>query len=249
MNTRRLITSYAVPVIAGCALLICGCENFLANQSASLGGDTAGGRGTLRVLFINNTPHQAVFTYGTYDQTDPSFVPDFAQFTVAGDLTLDAGEASSLALPSALTLDVQCALSGTCLECARVFGIGSPALLQLIRNNVPNDNVGDEEAMLEGVEFFGTSVEDDTAEDAEDAGDEEGTDGEDADDLDDADPDPEDEDAAEPTGQGFAPPFEALLGVDFPCNALLIIRFEIDQPAPDASFRVDFELIPSESDR
>ncbi len=244
MNTRRIITSYAVTVIAGCALLICGCENFLANQTASLGGDTAGGRGTLRVLFINNTPHQAVFTYGTYDQTDPSFVPDFAQFTREGDITLDAGEASSLVLPSALTLDVQCALSGTCLTCARVFGIGSPALLRLIRDNVPTDNVGDEQAMLEGVEFFGTPVEDVVDEDAEDAGDEEGTDAEDADDV-----DPEDEDAAEPTSQGFAPPFEALLGVDFPCNALLIIRFEIDEPAPDASFRVDFELVPSESDR
>jgi len=55
-------------------------------------------------------------------------------------------------------------------------------------------------------------------------------------------------DAAVPMTQGKSPPFEALLGVDFPCNALLIIRFEIDDLGPDP-FRIDFELIPSESTR
>ena len=47
---------------------------------------------------------------------------------------------------------------------------------------------------------------------------------------------------------GFAPPFEALLGVDFPCSALLIIYFEINDAGPEP-FRIDFQLIPSESDR
>ena len=54
--------------------------------------------------------------------------------------------------------------------------------------------------------------------------------------------------APAPVSQGKAPPFEALLGVDFPCNALLIVRFEIDDLGP-SPFRVDFELIPSELTR
>jgi hypothetical protein len=57
------------------------------------------------------------------------------------------------------------------------------------------------------------------------------------------------EDADLPT-EGLAAPLEALLGVDFPCGALLIVRFEPDdaQPPP-IRFRADFSMIPAESDR
>ena len=48
--------------------------------------------------------------------------------------------------------------------------------------------------------------------------------------------------AALPTA-GIAAPFEARLGVDFPCDALLIVRLEINDAGPD-EFRVDFEIIP-----
>jgi hypothetical protein len=57
-------------------------------------------------------------------------------------------------------------------------------------------------------------------------------------------------DATEPAEAdlvGTAPAFEALLGVDFACESLLIIRFE-PGVAPD-EFRIDFELIPSQSTR
>jgi len=108
------------------------------------------------------------------------------------------------------------------LACARVFSIGSPDLLGLITDNVSDELLDDldETAMLEGVEFFDMPAEDDEA-----------------------------DEEAEPQSRGFAPPFEALLGTDFPCNSLLILRFEIDDANPDAAFRVDFEMIPSESDR
>jgi hypothetical protein len=59
---------------------------------------------------------------------------------------------------------------------------------------------------------------------------------------------PPDDDAAAPVLAGVAPPFEALLGVDFPCNALLILRFERNDAGPDP-YRIDFEFIPSESAR
>ncbi len=52
---------------------------------------------------------------------------------------------------------------------------------------------------------------------------------------------------AEPT-EGIAPSFEARLGVDFPCNSLLILRLEPDDVGPNP-FRIDFEVIPSSDDR
>jgi hypothetical protein len=57
-----------------------------------------------------------------------------------------------------------------------------------------------------------------------------------------------DDEPTEPSPEGTAPAFEAQLGVDFPCNALLIVRLEIDDQGP-SPYRVDFELIPSESNR
>lgn len=199
-TTRNLATvvllTLVVPGIAGCG------EVFV-NLTASLGGDWAGQRGTVRVLFINNTPHRAVFTFGSYDRTDQFSQPDFAQFGLSEfGATLD-GDSSSQIIS---------------IECARVFSIGGPGLLTLIEQNLSEVSL-DDDAFVEGAEFF--SIPSDGA-DSDDSGD--------------------------PVNEGSAPPFEALLGVDFPCNALLIIRFEFDDLGPDP-FRVDFELIPSESTR
>ena len=47
---------------------------------------------------------------------------------------------------------------------------------------------------------------------------------------------------------GAASAFEARLGVDFPCGALLIVRFELDDLGPDP-YRISFELIIPESTR
>jgi len=183
------------------ALSTCpGCAIQFANLSASLGGGTAGGRGSVRVLFINNTPFRAVFTYGTFDQTDQFSQPDFRQFGPSGTgLVLDGDSESSLD-PGG---------GATPLTCGRVFSIGSSDLLRLIGENLPTATTIDE-ALVEGVSFLDTG------------------------------------DAA--TSPGSAPPFEALLGVDFPCESLLIVRFELDDFGPDP-FRVDFEVIPSDSTR
>jgi len=181
----------------------CGEVSSLLNQIASLGGEIAGQRGRIRVLFINNTPLRAVFTFGTYDQTDQDSQPDFGQFGPNDlDVTLN-GDAESDILS---------------LTCARVFSIGSPRLLQLIEANLRDATVIDE-AFTEGVEFYDVPSDDDS-----------------------------DADEGEFAFAGAAPAFEALLGVDFPCNSLLIIRFESDDLGPDP-FRVDFELVPSESTR
>ena len=55
---------------------ICSCGGAFPNLTASLGGDTAGRRGFLQVVIINNTPHRALLSLGAYDQLDQSFEPD-----------------------------------------------------------------------------------------------------------------------------------------------------------------------------
>jgi hypothetical protein len=170
-----------------------------------VGSDTAGRRGVVRVLFINHTPHRAVFTFGSYDQTDPFSTPDFEQFSHDEDGLILEGESESPVGP---------------IDCARVFSIGGPQLLTLIEENLPDAPV-EAESLVEGVEFF--TIDTDPSDDGDDG-------------------------PADPVRVGFARPLEALLGVDFPCNALMIIRFEPDDLGPDP-FRMDFELIPSESTR
>jgi len=182
--------------LAGLLLICAGCGDLFS--SAPLGGDLAGERGTVRVVFINNTPHRVVFTTGTYDPLDQTSQPDFQQFGLReSDVHLDGDSISPVGA----------------LDCARVFSIGGPRLLSLIEANVP-DAQTDDAAFVEGVEFFDTEMADGT----------------------------------DPVPRGRAPGLEAALGTDFPCNALLIIRFEPDDVGP-SEFRVGFELIPSESHR
>ena len=206
MRIRRHVPMSALLVAA--VLGLAGCGELFLNRTASLGGGTAGSRGTVRILFLNNTPYRAVFTYGSYDQTDEFHQPDFAQYRLHDSLrNLDGDSQSSLGPGE----------PGSLITCARVFSIGSPEVLRLVRENRADATIR-EEAMVDGVEFFQIG----------------GVDGTDAE--------------AEPVSMGSAPPFEALLGVDFPCGALLIIRFEFDDLGPDP-FRIDFELVPAESER
>ncbi len=180
-------------------MAFCGCGEALLNLTASFGAPTAGQRGNVGVVIINNTPHRAVFTLGSYDQTDPDSRPDFDQYDLNDrGLVLEGDEAEGI----------------LAFECGRVFSLGGPRLLALIAANLPDADTSDE-ALIEGVEFFSV------------------------------DPDNPD---ADPVSEGTAAPFEALLGVDFPCNALLIFRLEINDGG-QRPFRVDFELIPSESTR
>lgn len=183
------ITLFAVAGLIGCGEL-------LGPFAASLGGTVPGERGTVRVLFINNTPHRAVFTFGSFDPLDPLAQPDFGQFGIDdAQPVLDGGSSSEI-------------ITGVC---ARVFSIGSPDLLDRILRTQPGDSL-DQDALAFGVQFLDVS------------------------------------DDGQSTLVGVAPPFEAELGFDFPCEALLILRFEIDDFGPDP-FRTVFELIPSESTR
>lgn len=178
------------------ALFVAGCGELWRNQTASLGGALAGTRGTIQVVFLNNTPHRAVFTYGTFDQLDSDSRPDFVQFLRDEAPMLNGNSTSTI-----VTLD-----------CGRVFSIGSPQLLNLIAENLPNAQRS-EDALVSGVEFVDPA-----------------------------------EDGGRPVLIGTSPAFEALLGVDFPCNSLLVLRFEFDDAHP-GQFRADFEVLISQSQR
>ena len=176
------------PIVVASALTVCiGCGSSLVNLTSSLGGDVAGQRGSLSIVYINNTPDQVVFTFGTYDTLNEESVPSFGQFVLdSPNWSLGGGESSDIVT----------------VKCGRVFGMGSPMLLNLITENAGDREI-DDEALVEGVQFFANGATE---------------------------------------ASGTAPPFEASLGVDFPCEALLIIRFEHDEVGP-APYRIDFELV------
>ena len=182
-------------------LLLAGCsaETFL-NQTASRGWDTAGSTSIVRVIFINNTPYRAIFTYGTYNNTDPTDVPFVDQFV---------GHAGGTTLEANATADV------VSLSCDRVFSIGDTGLLRLIDENLEVEDTNlDEEALIQGVAFSRAEL------GQENAG---------------------------VATEGFAPEVRALLGVDFPCGSILVIRFEVADVG-EAPFRADFEVIPPRED-
>lgn len=191
---RAMVRRYFTVCITCAAIWTGGCGEEWLNQTASFGGNTAGGRGSLGVVILNNTPYQAVLTLGSYDQA-AEVEPDFRQYTLDGSLQLDADADGGV-----LSLD-----------CARVVSIGGLRLLSQIEESGADFS---SEALIEGIEFFSTS------------GDE----------------------SEEPVSQGVVGPFEVLLGVDFPCNSLLIFKLEVDDAGTEP-FRIDFELIPSESSR
>lgn len=173
----------------------CGRDTFL-NQTASFGGDVAGSTSQVRVLFINNTPFRAIFTFGTYNNTDQFDQPEFGQL---------------IGLESGNTLEGDSSTPQLTLSCDRVFSVGDSELLRLIDENLDLDGgLLNAEALIEGVAFSAAAL---------------------------------GEDNAGLATEGFAPPVRALLGVDFPCDSILVVRFEIADVGP-APFRADFEIIP-----
>lgn len=125
-------TAMAAP-LAGC---FGGLEIFF-NQTASLGGETVGGRGGVEVLIVNNTPFRAAFTAGTYDQADIDTVPVFQAFGLDdGDTALDGNDDDLFQL-----------------QCGRVFSVGGAGLHAALARNGDTDSLP-EDAREVGVRFF-----------------------------------------------------------------------------------------------
>ena len=143
-NVKTTLRFVIGGLLAAAFVPLGGCVELFLNQTASLGSGIAGERGTVRVLFINNTPYRAAFTYGSYDQTDRFSAPDFAQFGLKNSARHLDGDTESSLDPFE---------GGSFIACARVFGIGSPDLLRLIEENRPDATI-DEDALVEGAEFY-----------------------------------------------------------------------------------------------
>ncbi len=133
--------------LAAVVLSATGCAVFDPAVAASLGGDTAGTRGSVRVLFINNTPYRALLTAGTYDPADQTTEPDFVQFSADPTIGTLAGNAQSRILT---------------IDCGRRFAVGSAGLLAAIERNLPDANA-DEDALLNGVGFSAAAADEDDA--------------------------------------------------------------------------------------
>lgn len=230
-NARR--NCNVLPVIG--LLAVCGCDGFWSGGS-SLGGDTAGDRGNIRLIIINNTNEQAVFTVGTFDPLDQTSQPDVAQFGLEEDETpLPAGETSEI----------------TTLQCGRTLGIGSPTLLSLIDENSDADELVDN-ALIAGIRFYRRDSDggqaNDNAPDNANGNENDNSSGNGNDNTSSNANDNADPFDFEPVLVGSANAFEASLGVDFNCNSIVILRLE-PSDVGDAAFRVDFEVVPAESTR
>lgn len=138
----RVAFPLAVILLAG--LPACSPEEFL-NNTASLGGTTPGGRGTVQIAFINHTPFRAIFTYGTYDPDNPGFTPQFRQFFVDSDVANRLEGNSDSAVVS--------------LTCARAVSLGGAEFVQRLRDA---DLVEDanEEALETGIAFSDKPIDD-----------------------------------------------------------------------------------------
>jgi len=196
MRTRRgvcEVLGLAAAILSG------GCGDAFVNATASLGGAVAGARGSIDVIVINNTSHNAGFVLGTFDPNDPSFMPDATQFGLD-----DVG----------LTLGPDARSDAISFQCARVLSAGGQRLRDLIESSFDPSTI-EQVSFVEGVAFF------DVAPDVANA---------------------------TPVFLGSAPALEALLGLDFNCGSILLLRLEDDELNPGV-FRIDFEVIPSESGR
>lgn len=126
----------------------CGPYGLLGNAT-SLGGDTAGDRGSIHVVFINNTPYRAIFTYGVYDTDSTEFGPEFGQFVVD----------PSTSNPLEGRLEGNTTSSIITLDCARVFSIGGSELITRIKDK-DLDVGADEEALVAGIGFSDKTLDD-----------------------------------------------------------------------------------------
>lgn len=125
-------------MLAAALLVAVGCNTSFVNATTSLGGEVAGERGTIDVIFINNTSFRPIFTFGTYDQTSEDFQPEWGQFVLdEGGRVLEANDSSD----------------SIRIACARVMSVGGERLLELVERNLPNAQP-DQAAYVEGVNFF-----------------------------------------------------------------------------------------------
>ncbi len=210
-SKQAWIALFGVVVAGGCSV------ETLLNQTATFGAEGAsnsagaplqsGLRGVFRVVIENNTPLRAIFSTGTFDNTDERTTPVFFQFSP---------DSQVIAANAQPTLEGNTDTGVMTFPCGRVFSVGSRSLINLIDENPgPVAAIIDEAALLDGVGFSSEGI---------NSG-----------------------DASTPR-EGFARGFEALLGVDFNCGALLHITLEFADVGDDRFVVELAEVFPAGRD-
>ncbi len=127
-------------------------------NNTTLGGTIAGGRGTVQVIFINNTPFRVIFTYGLYDPQDKDIGPVFGQFFASSTASLrlegnsDSGVITQMTGPSGTVTS----------PCCRMFSIGGDELIDRIK--AAHLDVGaSAEALNPGIAFSDKPLDDPAA--------------------------------------------------------------------------------------
>ena len=140
--------------------LSCGVPTFLTNYTTSLGGETPGGRGTIQVVVVNNTPFFASFTVGAFDslaEHDPQNVQNF--------LVQYQSFVSDPALPDSTPLapNTDTDTSNLGFSCSREISLGDRVLIQAIRERDPNAILSTLDPEDEGITFSDKLPTDETA--------------------------------------------------------------------------------------
>lgn len=132
------------------------CHDLWINTVAPLGGNTAGGRGAVSVIFVNETPYRAIFTFGTYDPQDQTSIPRYGQFAVDP-------ERDETAFNRGLPPDTVTVRGSFTVNCGRLFSLGGEELIGRIAEEdvAPFDNAPVIEAALRpGVYFTSAPLDD-----------------------------------------------------------------------------------------
>jgi len=183
------------------------------NNTVTLGGNVPGQRGGISVMFVNETPYRAIFTFGTYDpqnttqNTAVSFPIEFDQLFVDADATnrLDPHSSSEIFT----------------FSCGRALSVGGQRLVDLIL-----ENDLDEDANAIALRPLPDPV---TGEARSRAG------------IAFSDRDLDADGASDPTG-GWSEGVVTLQGAEYQCDSLLIYTFVQDGSQP-GGIRIDLSVI------
>ncbi len=145
-------------LVAGTLCVLAGaCSPAFFNNTTTLGGSAVGGRSDIQVLFINDTPFRALFTFGTYDpqnldpDSDVGFTPEVDQFTVSAD--------------SAERLEGNSSSGVFTFTCGRAMSVGGRQLVQLLIDEDLDDDL-EQSVLTEGVGFSAEPVDANNADEA-----------------------------------------------------------------------------------
>lgn len=115
-------TSGIIAIVAS----LSGCQDIWINSIYPLGGQIPGGRGTMDVVFSNQTPYRAIFTFGTFDRLDETSVPGYGQFVVDP-------EQDETPFNRGLGADTVTERGTFLINCGRVFSLGGEELISRIQ--------------------------------------------------------------------------------------------------------------------